>query len=115
MSDNDTGTPRLVTDSERIIHALDGGRNKRVRKLLLRLHPAKIAALIERLDEERRDALWQQVDAALAERILPHLRAGPRMQLRQRDLADDEPVALPKGEAARAQVAQPARPAAGGA
>lgn len=77
-----------VTDSERIIEALDLGRNKRVRKLLAGLHPAKIAALIERLDDDRRDALWQQVDAALAERILPHLRAQPRQQLRAIDGED---------------------------
>ena len=88
-----------VTDSERIIEALDQGRNKRVRKLMTGLHPAKIAALIERLDDERRAALWQQVDAALAERILPHLRAGPRQHLRELDgedvpaLADTDTIA----------------------
>lgn len=79
-----------MTDSDRIVEALDQGRNKRVRKLMAGLHPAKIAALIERLDHERRDALWQQVDAALAERILPHLRAQPRQQLRALD-GEDSP------------------------
>ena len=83
-----TPDSRAVTDSERIIEALEQGRNKRVRKLMTGLHPAKIAALIERLDDERRDALWQQVDAALAERILPHLRAQPRQQLRALDGED---------------------------
>jgi magnesium transporter len=78
-----TASPRgAVTDSEHIIQALEEGRNKRVRKLLGRLHPAKIAALIERLDEDRRDALWQQVDAALEERILHHLGTGLRERLR---------------------------------
>jgi magnesium transporter len=89
-----------VTDSERIIEALDQGRNKRVRKLLAGLHPAKIAALIERLDDERRDALWQQVDASLAERILPHLRAQPRQQLRAID--GEDPPELDAGDAATA-------------
>jgi magnesium transporter len=93
-----TPDSRAVTDSERIIEALEQGRNKRVRKLMTGLHPAKIAALIERLDDERRDALWQQVDAALTERILPHLRAGPRQHLRELDgedapeLADTETI-----------------------
>ena len=82
---------RAVTDSERIIEARAQGRNKRVRKLMTGLHPAKIAALIERLDDERRAALWQQVDAALAERILPHLRAGPRQHLRELD-GEDAPA-----------------------
>jgi magnesium transporter len=79
---------RAVTDSERIIEALDAGRNKRVRKLMAGLHPAKIAALIERLDDERRDALWQQVDPALEGRILPHLRAEPRQHFRALDVED---------------------------
>lgn len=70
-----------LTDSELIIEALEEGRNKRVRKLLARLHPAKIAALIERLDDVRRDALWQQVDAAAEQRILQHLGAGLRERL----------------------------------
>lgn len=100
---NGTHTPGsgAVTDSERIIEALDQGRNKRVRKLLAGLHPAKIAALIERLDEERRDALWQQVDTALAERILPHLRAQPRQQLRAIDGEDPpEPADVDAASAA---------------
>ena len=104
---NDTDTtsnnPRAVTDSELIIQALAEGKNKRVRKLLARLHPAKIAALIERLDEERRVALWQQVDGALEVRILPHLRAEPRKQLRDLDREDAEPTGLVGDEAVHAQ------------
>jgi magnesium transporter len=101
-TDRQTPGSRAVTDSERIIEALDQGRNKRVRKLMVGLHPAKIAALIERLDDAHRDALWQQVDSALAERILPHLRAQPRQQLRELDsedlpeLADGEPIGQPE-------------------
>ena len=95
-----TPASRAVTDSERIIEALDQGRNKRVRKLLDGLHPAKIAALIERLDDERRDALWQQVDAELAERILPHLRAQPRQQLRALDGQDPPERAGAEGSSA---------------
>ncbi|MEO5733892.1 MAG: magnesium transporter [Rubrivivax sp.] len=77
-----------VTDSEHIIQALDEGRNKRVRKLMARLHPAKVAALVERLDEARGHALWQQVDGALEARILPHLAAAVRNRL-ARQAADD--------------------------
>ncbi|MEZ5702051.1 MAG: hypothetical protein R3E42_08905 [Burkholderiaceae bacterium] len=60
-----------MTDSELIIEALAEGRNKRVRKLLARLPSSEDRGTIERLDEERRTALWQQVDAGLEERILP--------------------------------------------
>ncbi|WP_210545022.1 magnesium transporter [Rhodoferax sp. PAMC 29310] len=72
---------RSRTDSEQIIQALNDGKNKRVRKHLLRVHPAKLAALLELLDAEQRTALWQQVDAALEARILPHLNLELRGQL----------------------------------
>jgi magnesium transporter len=62
-----------LSQSEQITLALAEGRNKRVRKLLQRMHPAMIAALLERLDGEQRRALWQQVDAAREAHILAHL------------------------------------------
>ncbi len=65
--------PHARTDSEHIVQALSAGKNKRVRKLLSRMHPAKIAAMLEMLDAEQRMALWQQIDPALEGRILPHL------------------------------------------
>lgn len=45
MTPHDTGAapdsgPPSRTDSEAIVQALDQRRNKRVRKLLLRMHPA---------------------------------------------------------------------------
>ncbi|MBS7690965.1 magnesium transporter [Pseudomonas lalucatii] len=72
------------SDSEQIIQALDAGKNKRARKLLGRMHPAKIAAMLEVLEAEQRLALWQQIDPAREGRILPHLN----IQLR-RELAGD--------------------------
>lgn len=68
---NDENNSR--TESTHIVQALSDGKNKRVRKLLSRMHPAKIAALLEMLDAEQRMALWQQIEPALEERILPHL------------------------------------------
>jgi len=65
--------PRAPTDIELIIQAVAEGRNKRVRKFLSRMHPAKTAALLEMLDQDQRTALWQQVDPALEARIQPHL------------------------------------------
>jgi magnesium transporter len=70
-----------VTDSERIVQALRERRYKRVRKLLARMHPAKAAALVEALNREERDALWQQVSPAMEGRILPHLKAPLARQL----------------------------------
>lgn len=67
--------------SEQITLALADKRNKRVRKLLHRMHPAKIAALLERLDATERRTLWQQVETAREERILTHLSVELRRQL----------------------------------
>ncbi len=92
-----------VTDSEHIIQALAEGRNKRVRKLIARLHPAKVAALIERLDGAQRDALWQQVDAKREAPILQHLGAGLRERLRGQAAEDaaSEPPDSPQDEPPR--------------
>ncbi len=69
------------TLSEQVVKALADGRNKRVRKLLQRLHPAKIAALLERLEPAQRLALWQQIHGALEGRVLGHLSAELRPAL----------------------------------
>lgn len=80
--------------SEQIIQALADGKNKRVRKLLGRMHPAKIAALLELLDASQSTALWQQVDSSLEGRILPHLN----LDL-SRQLAGESNDALPSEQA----------------
>ncbi len=78
--------------SDQIIQALAAGKNKRVRKLLARMHPAKVAALLELLQGEQRQALWQQIEPSREGRILPHLN----IRLR-RELAGD-PAEAPHGE-----------------
>ena len=72
---------RTQTLSEQVVEALADGRNKRVRKLLQRLHPAKIAALLERLEPAQRLALWQQIHGTLEGRVLGHLSAELRPAL----------------------------------
>ncbi len=83
--DNEAAAPdagqRSRTGSEHIVQALDEGRNKRVRKLLLRMHPAKVAALLEQLAPEQRLEMWQQIDAPMEDRVLLHLRPALRAQL----------------------------------
>lgn len=64
---------RTQSDITQVIQALAEGRNKRVRKFVARMHPAKTAALLEMLDTAQRAALWQQVDPSLEARIQPHL------------------------------------------
>jgi len=69
----DSDAARPLTDIAQMVQALAEGRNKRVRKFLARMHPAKTAALLEMLDADQRAALWQQVDPTLEARIQPHL------------------------------------------
>ena len=77
------------SESELVIDALALGKNKRVRKLLGRMHPAKIAALLEMLAPEQRLALWRQVDAALEVRIKSHLNLDLSAQLDAGAAGDD--------------------------
>ncbi|MFP6851182.1 MAG: magnesium transporter [Pseudomonas sp.] len=69
------------TETSAIIQALANGKNKRVRKLLARMHPGKVAALLELLDAEQRLTLWQQIDPELEERTLHHLSPSLGAQL----------------------------------
>ena len=86
-----------LTDIEQITLALREGKNKRVRKLLSMMHPAKLAALLEMLEPTQRVALWQQVDAALELRIQPHLNPDLIGQL-ARELGDaPEPTSTISG------------------
>ena len=64
---------RSRTDSEQIIQALKDGKNKRVRKHLLRVHAAKLAALLESLDAEHRrlpEAKRRDADSGVAFSLL---------------------------------------------
>ena len=92
---HDNQPPHSRTESEAITQALGSGKNKRVRKLLARMHPGKIAALLELLDTEQRLMLWQQIGPELEERTLHHLSPSLRMQLAgdsaASGLAGDEP------------------------
>lgn len=92
---NNTGQLPPLTDTEQFTQALREGKNKRVRKLLVRSHPAKVAALLEMLAPKQRAALWQQVDAALELRIQPHLNPDLLAQLagESSDGSTSEPTA----------------------
>ena len=72
---------RARTTADALLAALADGRNKRVRKLLQRMHPGKIAALLESLSAEHRRTLWQQIDGTLEARVLAHLSAELRPSL----------------------------------
>ena len=86
---------RPLTLSEQIVEALAAGRNKRVRKLLHRMHPAKIAALLERLSPVQRISLWQQIGGTVEQRVLGHLSTELRPTLMHESREDSEADAAP--------------------
>ena len=82
-----------------MIEALVDGRNKRVRKLLQRLHPAKTAALLEHLSPRQRLVLWQQIGGSLEQRVLGHLSPELRPAMLRESREDGEAApARPEGE-----------------
>jgi magnesium transporter len=94
---------RTRTLSEQVVEALADSRNKRVRKLLQRLHPAKIAALLEHLEPTQRLALWQQIHGALEGRVLGHLSAELRPALAHESSEDTPQGAGPGGTGTRTE------------
>ncbi len=81
--------------------ALTEMRDKRARRLIKAMHPAKLASLLETLTPEQRIAAWHQVDARTEPKVLSYLSAAMRAQL-VRDLdadaaADDSEAPAPIG------------------
>ena len=54
-------TPDVVETQESITEALAKGKLKRVRRILRELTPAETAELLESLDEEQRQVVWDQI------------------------------------------------------
>ena len=73
MSEN--GSRAIHTELDAIAEALSKGKRKRVRKMLRTMHPGKVASVLEALDPEQRQAVWQQVDDNTEEQVLRHLDA----------------------------------------
>ena len=92
----DEAAHTVGTETAPILEALEAGKYKRVRKKLRHMHPAKIAALIEALDEKQRLAVWQQVDAAHEARILHHVK--PELARLLRNEAGEEAASEPTEE-----------------
>jgi magnesium transporter len=81
------------SDADQVLDALASAKNKRARKLLARMHPAKIAALLESLQAEQRLDLWQQVAPNRESRVLHHLSPGLAQQL-TRESAEAHPEGM---------------------
>ena len=78
----------VQTEVDTVRAALAQNRNKRARRLIKTMHPAKLASLLETLTPEQRVAAWHQVDARMEPKVLAYLSAAMRAQL-VRDLDTD--------------------------
>lgn len=63
----------IHTAQDAVIDALSKGKQKRLRKLLRAMHPGKLASLLEALDADQRQAVWQQVADDQEVAVLRHL------------------------------------------
>lgn len=70
-SEDPVGTIHTAQDA--VIDALNKGKHKRLRKLLRAMHPGKLASLLEALDTDQRQAVWQQVGDDQEVAVLRHL------------------------------------------
>ena len=78
------GRPRTRrTQIAEVRAALDKGKRKRVRRLLRRMHSAKVAGLLESLSGPQQLEIWELVHPAHESRILAHLSEEMRDNLRQ--------------------------------
>ena len=104
----DQAMESVRTEIAQIIDALETGKYKRVRKRLRHMHPAKIASLIETLDDALRLSVWQQVDASHEGRILAHLTPELARQLHSESgepmPADEEAAAASEAHHASTQM-----------
>ncbi|WP_200333306.1 magnesium transporter [Thiocystis violacea] len=78
----------IATEIERLRAMLAHDQGKRARSLLKRMHPAKIASLLETLTPPQRMAAWHQIDARTETKVLAHLSSALQVRL-ARDLEAD--------------------------
>ena len=64
-----------------VLEALENGKLKRIVRLFRKLHPARIAGLLESLPAEERATAWDMVDNDRAGKVLRHLHEGVRRRL----------------------------------
>ncbi len=81
---------RRLTLSEQIVKALGEGRNKRVRKLLQRLHPARPPPCSSICRPGSASCCGQQIGGSLEQRVLGHLSTELRPTLLRESREDGE-------------------------
>jgi magnesium transporter len=88
----DAAEPDGETRLDRLLLALERGKLKRVGRLFRKMHPARIAGLLESLPPNERLAAWEMVESDRAGKVLRHLHREVRrslaLQMDSEDLVD---------------------------
>ncbi|WP_043750846.1 magnesium transporter [Imhoffiella purpurea] len=81
-SDPDAGSgEEPETQLNLVLDALDQGKLKRIAKLFRKLHPARIAGLLESLPATERARVWDMVESERSAKVLRHLHEEVRRRL----------------------------------
>ncbi|MCF8017713.1 MAG: magnesium transporter [Chromatiaceae bacterium] len=73
--------PAVQTQLRLVLEALEAGKLKRIARLFRKLHPARIAGLLESLPAAQRVVAWDMVDHERAGKVLRHLHEEVRRRL----------------------------------
>ncbi|MGB5830711.1 MAG: magnesium transporter [Thiohalocapsa sp.] len=85
----DTEQDEPETQLRLVLDALENGKLKRIARLFRKLHPARIAGLLESLPAAERGTAWGMVDNERASKVLRHLHEEVRRRLAaEMDLED---------------------------
>ncbi|MBK1691982.1 magnesium transporter [Ectothiorhodospira mobilis] len=77
------------TQLKLVLEALENGKLKRIARLFRKLHPARIAGLLESVPASERAAAWDMVDHERTGKVLRHLHEGVRRRLAEEMELDD--------------------------
>lgn len=77
----DESKPAAQTQLRLVLEAIEAGKLKQIARLFRKLHPARIAGLLESLPAEQRAAAWDMVDHERAGKVLRHLHEEVRRRL----------------------------------
>jgi len=86
-----TGESEVAAETQLrlVLHALQKGKLKRVARLFQKLHPARIAGILESLPAGERAAAWDMVDHERMGKVLRHLHEAVRRRLATEMELDD--------------------------
>lgn len=88
-ADDESVTPEGKNQLKQVLDALEEGKLKRVRRLLRKVHPARIAGLLESLPSRERFSVWEQVSSDRTPKVLRYLHEEVRRRLAlEMDLED---------------------------